>query len=330
MRVVAPLFAVGLFVSACGSSGLKRDHEEVVDVHLSEQGVRFATLHDDAIHFWRATPAAVTADGVVALPGPGIDVAWLDSETALVLLPDQQVGRIVAGRYEALPPIPATAWTTPRPPLNDEVEADEVRDPEDPGELRAMRGEIWVHRCMWEYGYEQTTCEAHRWVRVYPTYQVQSEPPALEGVGELPTVAGPAGFVLANVPIAREGEDETSDPITSVACTPPGGPASVLPVMEMNAAPDGFDQMFSVHDAHWIRASPPRFVATADVPCLDMCEEQVVVSGCPATSALVIGDHRLGPAGTWAWRGYDQRWRIEGAADVAPIEARDLAFAPQR
>ncbi len=287
--------------------------------------VRFATSAGNELVLWRVTATSVASEQRITFDDPITDIAWLDAQTPVVLFEDLSVARVVDGKAIPFEPIPAEAWVAPRP---DEVSEDdgEMRPGSEPAQIFGFDGQVWLMRCLWEYGYEGVTCETVRWVRVHPSFEQQDHAPPLPPLREAPTVAAPKHYEL----VEQTREVDEGEQVATVGCGLAGGEPTTLPLFDFDAQ-DDFTEMFDARDPRWIRASPPRFVVTALVPGMDAHDAEVVVEGCPPTSARTVSEHRVGPHGVWAWTGYERAWQLEGAPEVVPAMAVDhLEFAPVR
>ncbi len=308
----------------CGST------QRTSNASPSEVAVRFATSADNTLTLWRTTPTGIAPERQLDFPDPIVDIGWLDADTPVVMFEDQRVARVVDGALVPFPQAPASAWVASRP-TGPDLDADALQPGSSPGELFTFKGEVWIMRCLWEFPYDGGICETIRWVRIHPSFVQQDEAPTLPPIGNLPTVTAPERFVIAPVPVPAQGDE--FEATQTVRCAPKGAPASEghLPLIAQGELDDDFTDMFDAKDPRWLRASPPRFMVTALVPGMEAYEATVLVEGCPATAARVVNEHRVGPAGVWAWTDYADGWQVEGAASVPPpIAAARLEFAPTR
>ncbi len=319
-------FVVACALAACGGKGRGAGAGPADDAPEPTRGVAEAAplkpapegfAEADAVSLdrgelitWSFADNKVTKLGSLKLatgdaddPTAALGGDWADREHFFVHVPPRTVLQVTAAGVTPIPVPPESAFTTPRPEVDDDEGLTEGGPMEgDRYGLVVVEDAVFWSECPWGYPYDGWQCEVHVTARLWPTAVTFSD-----GAGVRPRRwrwpgAKVSGFRTKELDESRE-----------LGCTPPAGTA-----YKQTRLRSDVDDLERVHTTEWVSTSPPRLLVIWGSPGYDDlvptrwalhdgCREQPLVQGETAEP---------GPGGLWL--GDDTIYR--GATPLGPIE----------
>lgn len=332
MTRVGPAFVVACALSACGGKAkgagtvddapdTPRDPAGRTAAPLMPAPAGFAeanavSIDGGALVTWSFAGDKVTRLGAIELPPIATDHPmaaiggeWADREHFFVHVPPRTVLQVTAAGVTPITVPPASAFTTPRPDIEDEGLTEGGLMEGDRYGLVVVEDAAFWSECPWGLPYDGWQCQVYVTARLWPTTER-----FVDGDGIRPRRWRWPGATASGFRTKELDEGRV------LGCTPPAGTA-----YKQTRLPGKEDDGEVVDTVEWVATSPPRMLVVWGAFGLDdlIPTRWALHDGCNE-KPIVEGEHvEPGPGGLWL--ADDVVYR--GGATLGPI-AGYVRFRP--